>query len=59
MFGFESASSKLSGNVAREVREKMMRVKTNRLNESDREQMARNIAGKKRYNVIWKDVIWK
>lgn len=54
MFGFESTPSKLSGSLAREARAKMKRVRNNCLTDSEKEQVARNIAGIKKYNVIWK-----
>ena len=54
MFGFESTHSKLSGSLAREARAKMKRVRNNCLTDSEKEQVARNIAGIKKYNVIWK-----
>ncbi len=54
MFGIKSTQVKLSGSSAREAREKMIRVHSNNLNESEKQQIAHIKEITKKYNVVWK-----
>lgn len=54
MFGFENKNMTITGASARIAREKLSRMRSNNLNESDLEEIARMKAVQTKYNVTWK-----
>lgn len=54
MLGIESPRKPISGKFAKELREALVRARTDNLNQSDKESIRRPERVSRKYNAIWK-----
>jgi hypothetical protein len=54
MLGFKTTNTPITGNFAKEIREKLLRINTGSLNESDKSEILRTQEVLKRFVAHWK-----
>ena len=54
MLGFEKQKVSIRGDFAKEIREKIFRVNTGKLNKSDKSEIVRTKKVLRRFNANWK-----
>lgn len=54
MLGFKTPNTPITGDFAKEIREKLLRVNTGNLNESDKSEIVRTQEVLKRFVANWK-----
>ncbi len=54
MLGIESPRKPITGSFAKELREALVRARTGKLNQSEKESILHSRSVSKKYNAIWR-----
>lgn len=54
MLGFDSPRTPIKGEFAKEIREALVRARTGKLNQSEKNSVARSEKVLKKFNAVWK-----